>query len=333
MHLIHQHRLDAADTGSDARLLHTADPPPNPLGNVTYLHDKLRAACNRSRDQVVGQDDRILNSGDHPKHCFFDLWASIAQDKVWKGEIRIRANDGAFYSVESTIIPFLSADGSPQYVLIRAEITERAPRGELIGARRHNALSVVSYSGSTFHDRDRVLQSVFAAARDVAERKGFEDALQQQNIELQTASRKKSELLVNMSRELRSRLNSISGCSEVLKDGVAGQITAQQRERANNMFELGQHMLLLAIDMLDLSKVEIGNMRLELEAVGVASLCASRLSIISEQAASRHIRHEIDAVELGSIQADLRKCRQILYNLLSNAVKFTNQAGLAVGRQ
>jgi signal transduction histidine kinase len=233
MHLIHQDPLDAADAGSDAGLLHTANPPSNTLGNVTYLHDKLRAASNRSRDEVVGQDDRILNSGDHPQDCFFDLWATIAQDKVWKGEIRIRANHGAFYSVDSTIIPFLTADGSPQYVLIRAEITEREPRDQLIGARRHNALTVVSYSGSTFHDRDRVLQSVFAAARDVAGRKGFEDALQRKNLELETASRKKSELLVNMSRELRSQLNSIIGCSGVLTDGLAGEITAQQRERAN----------------------------------------------------------------------------------------------------
>src|SRR5258705_9140208 len=87
---------------------------------------------------------------------------------------------------------------------------------ELTARARNGTLTVVSYNASTFHDRDRVLQGVFAAARDVTELKLFEQRLQQKNVELEEASRMKSEFLANMSHELRTPLNAIIGFSEVL---------------------------------------------------------------------------------------------------------------------
>ena len=81
----------------------------------------------------------------------------------------------------------------------------------------------MSYNATTFHDRDRRLQGVFAAARDVTELKRFEQTLQQKNAELEDASRMKSEFLANMSHELRTPLNAIIGFSEVLKDGLLGR--------------------------------------------------------------------------------------------------------------
>ena len=138
----------------------------------------------------------------------------------------------------------------------------------------------------------------------------------------------KSEFLANMSHELRTPLNAIIGFSEVLRDGLLGEMTEQQRGFIGDIFGSGKHLLSLINDILDLSKVEAGKMTLDLEPVAVSSLFVNSLSIIREKAASRHIHLEMDAAEeLGSFQADARKVKQIVYNLLSNAVKFTNEGG------
>ena len=199
---------------------------------------------------------------------------------------------------------------------------------ELTARARDGTLTVVSYNATTFHDRDRRLQGVVAAARDVTELKLYEQALQQKNAELEDASRLKSEFLANMSHELRTPLKAIMGFSEVLRDGMVGQMTDQQRVLAVKIFTSGQHLLALINDILDLSKVEAGKMTLDLEPVPVSSLLVNSLSIIREKAADRHIRLGMEAAEdLGSIQVDARKVKQIVYNLLSNAVKFTNERG------
>ena len=199
---------------------------------------------------------------------------------------------------------------------------------ELTARARDGTLTVVSYNATTFHDRDRSLQGVFAAARDMTELKRFEQTLQQKNVELEDASRMKSEFLANMSHELRTPLNAIIGFSEVLRDGLMGEMTDQQRGFIGDIFSSGKHLLSLINDILDLSKVEAGKMTLDLEPVQVSSLFVNSLSIIREKAATRHIRLDMDAAEeLGSIQADARKVKQIVYNLLSNAVKFTNEGG------
>ena len=199
---------------------------------------------------------------------------------------------------------------------------------ELTARARNGHLTVVSYNATTFHDRDRVLQGVFAAARDDTELKRFEQTLQQKNIELEAASRMKSEFLANMSHELRTPLNAIIGFSEVLRDGLVGDMTDQQREFISDICGSGKHLLSLINDILDLSKVEAGKMTLDLEPVEVSSFLENSLSIIREKASTRRIRMVMDeAPDVGTIQADARKVKQILYNLLSNAVKFTTEGG------
>ncbi|MBB5641661.1 PAS domain-containing hybrid sensor histidine kinase/response regulator [Cryobacterium roopkundense] len=196
------------------------------------------------------------------------------------------------------------------------ELTVRALNGEE---------TVVSYNAATFHDRDRKLQGIIAAARDITERRRFERALQGQNVELEHASRMKSEFLATMSHELRTPLNAIIGFSEALKDGLMGEMTDTQNEYIGDIFTSGQHLLSLINDILDLSKVEAGMMHLELEPVDLKSLLMNSLSIVREKAAAHRIQLEIEAGdELGVPNLDPRKTKQIVYNLLSNAVKFSS---------
>ncbi len=160
------------------------------------------------------------------------------------------------------------------------------------------------------------------------ERKKLEQRLQQKNVELEEASRMKSEFLANMSHELRTPLNAIIGFSEVLGDGLIGNLTDQQKKFIGDIFSSGKHLLSLINDILDLSKVEAGKMMLDLESVQISSLFANSLSIVKEKAHARHINLTLNAPrELGSIRADARKVKQIVYNLLSNAVKFSTDGG------
>jgi PAS domain S-box-containing protein len=199
---------------------------------------------------------------------------------------------------------------------------------ELTARARDGTLTVVSYNATTFHDRDRRLQGVFAAARDMTELKRIEQALQQKNVELEDASRMKSEFLANMSHELRTPLNAIIGFSEVLSDGLLGDMTDKQRKFIVDIFKSGKHLLSLINDILDLSKVEAGKMLLDLDPVDVSPLLRNSLSIIKGQAAERHVRLDMRAPDrLGFMNADARKVKQIVYNLLSNAVKFTAEGG------
>src|SRR6202000_3118190 len=169
---------------------------------------------------------------------------------------------------------------------IKRVLTEnRVSNYELTVRAQNGDETVVSYNAATFHNRDRELQGVFAAARDVTERKRFERTLEEKNIELVHASLMKSEFLATMSHELRTPLNAIIGFSEALKDGLMGQMGLTQQECIGDIFASGQHLLSLINDILDLSKVEAGMMTLDLESVDLNGLLSNSLSIVKEKAA------------------------------------------------
>ena len=148
------------------------------------------------------------------------------------------------------------------------------------------------------------------------------------NQQLEEAGRMKSEFLANMSHELRTPLNAIIGFSEMLADGLLGDLSPQQKEAVNDIFVSGNHLLSLINDILDLSKVEAGKMTLELDALQPALLVQASLQVVREQAMTHHVSLIADVADsLGTVWLDERKLKQILYNLLSNAVKFTPEGG------
>jgi len=146
--------------------------------------------------------------------------------------------------------------------------------------------------------------------------------------QLEVASRHKSEFLANMSHELRTPLNAIIGFSEVLSEGMFGEVNEKQTEYLRDILDSGRHLLSLINDILDLSKIEAGRMELELGEFDLPQAIENALILVRERASRRGIRlgRTIDE-RLGMIGGDERKVKQVLLNLLSNALKFTPEGG------
>jgi signal transduction histidine kinase len=152
--------------------------------------------------------------------------------------------------------------------------------------------------------------------------------LEEKGQQLEVASRHKSEFLATMSHELRTPLNAINGFSEVLLERYFGDLNDKQEEYLNDILSSGRHLLSLISDILDLSKVEAGRMELEPSRFPLAPLLESGLVMVRERASRNGVLLGLDvSPEVGEIEADERKVKQVLFNLLSNAVKFTPPGG------
>ncbi len=160
-------------------------------------------------------------------------------------------------------------------------------------------------------------------------------ALQQRNSELERAiahlrevDQLKSNFLATVSHELRTPLTSIIGFSEMLAKGIAGPLNEEQAEYANTILERGEELLRLITQILEMSKMEMGTMRLSLEPIDLADVVARAFSAatIPAERARVHLVHELD-LELPAVLIDSDKVQQVLVNLISNAIKFNRPDG------
>lgn len=171
-------------------------------------------------------------------------------------------------------------------------------------------------------------EEVLVIVQDITDRKRAKAQLQQTNEELARATRLKDEFLASMSHELRTPLNAILGMTEALQDSIFGNFNLKQLEALQTIERSGTHLLELINDILDVAKIEAGQVSLQYTPVEIPSLCQSSLAFIKQQAMKKRIRLILKLADnLPNVSLDERRIRQVLINLLNNAVKFTADGG------
>ena len=146
--------------------------------------------------------------------------------------------------------------------------------------------------------------------------------------ELEAASKHKSDFLASMSHELRTPLNAIIGFSQALREGMFGELNAKQQEYLDDILSSARHLLSLISDVLDLSKVEAGQVDLELEPFPLLDALESGIVMVRERAYEDDVHVSLRADPDVMVAGDERRIRQVIFNLLSNAVKFTPPGGM-----
>ncbi len=185
-------------------------------------------------------------------------------------------------------------------------------------------------------------KAILSITRNISDRKEMEISLKQKNDELKAAvvqakkmavraeyaNRVKNEFLTNMSHELRTPLNSVIGFSDMLLTGLKGDLTDGQLRYVSNVKNSGVHLLNLINDILDISKIESGNVKLIHEKFNIYELMLEIYNIILPQASNRYIDVEIEEPhEKLEVWADKSKTKQVIFNLLGNAIKFSSERG------
>jgi PAS domain S-box-containing protein len=208
---------------------------------------------------------------------------------------------------------------------------------ELTARARDGKTTVVSYNATTFYDRDRKLQGVFAAARDVTEPKRLDQALQEQNVELkraraaaEKANLAKSEFLSSMSHELRSPLNAILGFAQLISSDSPPP-TASQSASIDQILHAGWYLLELINEILDLAQIESGRLALSSEPTSLAEVMSECQAMIEPQGQKRGIKMTFPRFDVACfVNADRTRLKQVLINLLSNAIKYNQPDGTVV---
>ncbi|WP_340124422.1 PAS domain S-box protein [Methylobacter svalbardensis] len=215
------------------------------------------------------------------------------------------------------------AEASIKLVLSEKKVTNY----ELTARARDGKETVVSFNATTFYDRDRKLQGVFAAARDVTERKRLDQELENAKSVAEKANHAKSDFLSSMSHELRTPLNAILGFAQLLEAGSPPP-TATQAVRLHQIVKAGWYLLELINEILDLALIESGKISMSSEPVALIDVILECQAMIEPQAQQHDIKLTfLPFDKTWFVSADRTRVKQVLINLLSNAIKYNREHG------
>ena len=270
--------------------------------NIIYVNRAFSKVTGFAPDEVIGQNPRILHSGETDRNVHADLWQTLSAGRVWRGEFRNKRKDGSFYDELATISPIIRADGSiTHYVAVKQDITEKKRMAAELETHRGHLEALV-------HSRTREL----SIAKEAAE----------------VANRAKSAFLANMSHEIRTPLNAVLGLSHLL---AQSPLSPEQHDRLDKIAGAGKHLLLVINDILDLAKIEAGRIELQSSVFSPAAILQEVNALISDSANKKGLSIRLDTAGLPArIVGDATRLRQAILNLAGNAVKFTSQGSVTL---
>ena len=264
---------------------------------IEYVNDAFVRATGYERDEVIGQNPRILNSGKTPNSTYEEMWAALMAGRAWKGEFVNRRQDGSEYVEFATVSPVTAPDGRvTHFVAVKEDITEKKRVAEELDRYRYHLEELVA-------ERTAELDT----ARERAE----------------AASRAKSAFLANMSHEIRTPLNAVVGLTHLL---LRDDPTDSQRERLRKVESAAGHLLSILNDVLDLARIEAGRTELEERDFHLSAVLDQVRSMIASAAAAKGVAVVVDEDHVPHwLRGDPVRLRQALLNLAGNAVKFTER--------
>ncbi|MCM8610662.1 PAS domain S-box protein [Accumulibacter sp.] len=274
-------------------------------GRIEYVNEAFVRTTGYARAEVLGQNPRILNCGKTPAATHAALWQALTSGHLWRGEFHNRRKDGSEYFEFAIVTPIRQADGRiTHYVAVKEDITERKRLGEELDRHRHHLEELVA---------ERTGQ--LAEARERAE----------------SANRAKSVFLANTSHEIRTPLNAVLGLTHLLR---RSGVTPRQDGWLKQIDTAGRHLLSVINDVLDLSKIEAGKLRLEESDFALPALLDQVRSLIADAAQAKGVLAGVDCAGRSLwLRGDATRLRQALLNYAGNAVKFTERGSIILAAQ
>lgn len=271
---------------------------------IQYVNEAFLKQTGYRREEVIGNNPRLLKSGKTPRENYLTLWEALAHGQTWQGEFYNRRKDGSEYVEYAIISPLRNPDGEiTHFVAVKEDITEKKRVAQELDAHRHHLQSLV----------ERRTQEL-EAARQAAE----------------AANVAKSAFLANMSHEIRTPMNAILGLTYLLR----AEATPAQQDRLGKIDDAGKHLISIINDILDLSKIEAGKLQLEHSDFSLSAALDHVSSMLGEAARAKGltIRIDTDAVPAW-LRGDVMRLRQAVLNYASNAVKFTEHGHITLAAQ
>ncbi len=262
---------------------------------IQYANEAFYRTTGYRREEIIGHNPRMLQSGGTPREVYDALWKTLARGDVWKGELLNRRKDGSDYAQFAIITPLRQADGNiTHYVAVQEDITERKQQEAELERHRHHLEQLVS-------TRTAELQAAKAQA----------DA----------ANLAKSFFLANMSHEIRTPMSGVLGMTHLLR---RTGVNEKQADYLDKIAASGEHLLVIINDILDLAKIEAGKVQLVEEDFTLPELVRDCMSIVESKVRLKGLQFCSDVADAPpSLRGDRTRLLQALLNYLGNAVKFT----------
>ena len=267
----------------------------NLQGEIEWVNNAFVATTGYSRHEAIGQNPRILQSGQTPPQVYRDMWATLGRGEAWSGFLYNRRKNGEAYTELARISPVRQSNGAvTHYMAVKEDVTEKNRLNEELERHRDHLEDLVQ-------SRTAELQEAQVAA--------------------ESANRAKSAFLANMSHEIRTPMNAIVGFTHLLR---RGNPSPEQADQLGKIETAASHLLAVINDVLDLSKIEAGRLALENTDFHLGSLLDNVYSLLAEQARAKGLELQVDPDSVPVwLRGDATRLRQALLNYVGNAIKFT----------